>query len=141
MRLALGMVGIVLQLSAYTLMLGQERLRLVIPRQSAQANIGGTQYVVHFDPALLGPVRSDGALRIVHVASETTCGDAEIPGSIAVNTDLTPMQQAKGLIHETVHIAETCDKRNLPVDERIAEDVSDLFDSPEGPFVVKELSR
>jgi hypothetical protein len=60
-------------------------------------------------------------------------------GRIVISSQLQPKQQAIAMIHETVHIAQTCDKRALPVDEKIAQDVSDLFDSPEGLFIMKEL--
>jgi hypothetical protein len=78
-------------------------------------------------------------LRLQAAAAETRCAIGNAPGSIRISAALTPTQQAKAMIHEAVHIAQTCDLRYLPMDERIAQDVSDMLTSVEGRFIMKEL--
>ena len=115
--------------------------RLIVPAQHAEIVIGDGTYVVDFNSGLMGPVREGEDLRIEPVASEVTCGDVNTSGVIEVSSDLLPQQQAKALIQEVVHIAQTCDKRDLPVDERIAQDIADLLNSSEGSFVMRELAQ
>jgi len=114
---------------------------LLVPASYTEIVIGGGMYDVSFDPDLRGPVRNGVNLTVELVSSEVVCSDGGISGAIHVSSSLIPAQQAKALIHETVHIAQTCDKRFLPVDERIAQDIADLVNSIEGPFVLKELAQ
>ena len=78
---------------------------------------------------------------IDEVAGSTLCPTDDHPGYITISARLTPHQQAKTLLHEVVHVAEHCDHRSLDVEERIAQDVSDLLDSSEGSFVLDGLKR
>lgn len=112
--------------------------QLLVPVTSA-VTIAGAFYTISFERALLGPVSIPAGIRLESVSSQVVCPFPGVPGRIRVSADLFPKAQAKAFIHETVHIAQTCDMRDLPVDEKIAQDVSDLLDSPEGGFILKEL--
>jgi hypothetical protein len=113
---------------------------MVVPAQMT-IQIAGARYSVSFVDNLTGPVRTKNGIVLRAASSTVTCPVGSQNGKIRLSTKLQPGQQAKAFIHETVHIAEGCDKRALPVDEKIAQDVADLFDSSEGRFVVRELTR
>lgn len=113
---------------------------MVVP-SAMTIQIAGSHYSVSFVDNLTGPARIKNGIILKAAASMVTCPVGAENGRIRLDAKLTPSQQAKALIHETVHIAEGCDKRALPVDEKVAQDIADLFDSGEGRFVVKELTR
>lgn len=116
--------------------------KLIVPVPRGTVDLGGRKFDIVFLDAVYGPAEiSHGAIRIVPVASKSLCGSDGANGQIVVSSSLTPKQQAKALLHEVIHIAQSCDNRRLPVDERIAQDVSDLLDSSEGPFILKELAE
>jgi len=119
-------------------LVGCAQAQMVVPSSSIIV-ITGASYAVSFVPGLTGPVRAPSGIRMVVVASEVVCAVPGRNGWIRVSADLMPVQQAKALLHETVHIAQTCDMRELPVDEKIAQAVADLLNSAEGRFVLKEL--
>jgi hypothetical protein len=112
--------------------------QLIVPANTTVIIAGGS-YSVVFEKDVFGPVRSKNGIALTPVAAAVTCPVGMMAGRIVISSQLQPKQQAIAMIHETVHIAQTCDKRALPVDEKIAQDVSDLFDSPEGLFIMKEL--
>lgn len=114
--------------------------QLIVPSDT-DIVIAGEHYIVSFAKDLIGPVYKADGIRLERVASEVVCPVAGLHGQIRISSELIPAAQAKALIHEVTHLAQTCDKRDLPVDERIAQDVSDLLNSAVGPFVVKELTR
>jgi hypothetical protein len=114
--------------------------QLIVP-SDAEIVIAGEHYTVSFETGLIGPVYKADGIHLARVASEVVCPVAGLYGQLRVSSELIPAAQAKALIHEVVHISQTCDKRDLPVEERIAQDVSDLLNSAVGPFVVKELTR
>jgi hypothetical protein len=114
--------------------------QLVVPTATTVL-IAGSRYQVSFVSGLIGPVRVADGIEMLPVASEVVCSSDGQDGWINVSADLTQLQQAKALIHEVVHIAQNCDKRDLPVDERFAQDISDLINSPEGKFILKELGQ
>ena len=113
---------------------------LIIPPAHTFVWIAGQRYDVRISDQLEGPVSKGGILNLELIDGYSRCSVAGTPGAIGVNSTVMPVTQAKVLIHEVIHIAQSCDKRNLPLDEKIAEDVSDLFNSPLGPFVIKELT-
>lgn len=113
--------------------------QMVVPASEASVAIGGQSYRISVVSDLEGPVRGEDGLRIGTVAGVTVCPNGAVPGRVEIAAQLAPIQQAKAMIHETVHIAMTCDRRDLEVDEKIAEDVSDLLNSAEGGFVLREL--
>ena len=116
--------------------------QLMVPR-SAELSIGGDRYAIAFSSVVIGAVqdRDDGSLQMKKSDASVICADATDEGTITIRSGLQPVQEAKALIHETVHIALTCDRRPFAWDERIAQDVADLIDSPIGPFVLRYLGR
>lgn len=114
--------------------------QLIVPSDT-DIVIAGEHYAVSFEKDLIGPVYEADGLHLKRVASEVVCPVVGLHGQIRLSSDLVAAAQAKALIHEVTHLAQTCDKRDLPVDERIAQDVSDLLNSAVGPFVMKELTR
>jgi hypothetical protein len=111
---------------------------MVVP-QATVIQIAGAHYSVSFEQHVAGPVRSKKGIVLSPASATVTCAVGSADGRIVVSSQLQPKQQALAFIHETVHIAERCDNRKVAVDEKIAQDVSDLFDSPEGLFIMKEL--
>ncbi len=57
-----------------------------------------------------------------------SCPSPNGPGMIHVSSSSSLVVQRKVLIHEVVHAAIACDKREVSIEERIAEDVSALYD-------------
>lgn len=112
--------------------------QLTVP-QSADIQIGGSTYVVKFTEDLAGPVNSAAGVELRHIASEVTCPVDSLKGEIQISADLSKVKQAKALVHETVHIAQNCDKRDISLDERVAQDLADLVNGPEGYFVISEF--
>ena len=113
---------------------------LIVPSDGV-VTIAGNLYSVDFVPGLTGPVTGSTGLALQPVSSEVLCPVDIQSGLIKVDAGMLAVQQAKALIHETVHIAQTCDHRDLILDERIAQDVADLMSGAEGRFVLQELSQ
>jgi hypothetical protein len=111
---------------------------LILPHD-VDVRVGGMSYRINLQPVVTGPMRHGDKLNLANASSRMRCPNGTVPGEIAVSTQLTPLTQAKAIIHETIHIATDCDKRSLPIDEKIAQDVSDVLQSSIGPFVVREL--
>lgn len=113
--------------------------QLMVPA-SQPLHIAGGVYEIRWVDGITAAQRSDvGPLRLTAAASTVLCEAGG--GVISVDSHLSPPQQAKALIHEVVHIAQHCDHRRIAVEERVSQDVADLFDSPIGPFVIRELGR
>lgn len=79
---------------------------------------------------LVGRQTKDGKMEavIADVDGTSSCPSANGYGMIKLSSKDTIEQQRKVLIHEVVHIAMTCDQRQSTIEERIAEDVSALYD-------------
>ena len=114
----------------------------IVVAQSTYVSLYGQTYAITVvsDGPYAGRMEH-GVVVIVQVAGTTVCPDGIHPGRIAVSGRLTARQQAKAILHETVHAATLCDPRNLSAEERIAQDVADLLASPEGRFVLDGLRR
>ena len=127
--------------AALVALAGCLQAQLVVP-VDAVVTIAGRPYTVALVPVLVSHGAGGSvASRLQPVAADSVCPVDAQAGAIRISSGLFPMQQAKALIHEVVHIAQTCDDRDLPVDERIAQDVADLLNSAEGRFILKELTR
>jgi len=116
----------------------RQRDAIVVPAP-LRVEIGEESYEIELVPGLEAPASDNGFnLQLRYVASELICPNGG-SGLMKISSDLNRLEQAKAMIHETVHIAENCDDRDLAVDERIAQDIADLLQSPEGAFIVEEL--
>ena len=113
-------------------------VQLMVPH-NVDVQIGGQPYHILFQETVLGPQNHFDTLAIRPVASRVRCATVVMPGEIVFSSKLSLKEQAKAIIHEAVHVGQTCDWRNMATDERVAEDVSDVMQSPIGPFLVEEL--
>ena len=79
---------------------------------------------------LAGRQGKDGKMEavVVDVDGTSSCPSPNGYGMIKLSSKDSIEQQRKVLIHEVVHIAMACDQRNSTIEERIAEDVSALYD-------------
>jgi hypothetical protein len=114
--------------------------QMVVP-VDAHIQIAGQSYLVQLTYGLVSGVDFNGTLHLTHASADSLCAVDGHSGLLRVSSTLTPKQQAKALVHEVVHIAQTCDLRDLSADERIAQDLADLFDSKESGFLMKELTQ
>lgn len=109
---------------------------VVLPKQAVISLPEGRYLVQVCDGKCTGLQVIGGKATIVTVDGSSTCPvDENTPGVIHVESGPIPVQR-KILTHEVVHIAIKCDKRNEPLDERIAEDISSLFDSELSRFMI-----
>lgn len=114
--------------------------QMVVPLSPVWVTIGGAHYAIYIVTGVRGPQSGPQGIQLTNAAAEVRCAQGG-DGAMMIDAELSPVQQAKAMIHETVHIAETCDLRNLPLDERIARDVADLLAGAEGRFILREVER
>jgi hypothetical protein len=133
-KVRLGAFGMTLQIASVAFMAFGEKPVVVLP-QTSQVSLSGQTYAITLASGD-GPYTAKGP-----AAATSLCPAGDNPGEIQIGSKLTLRQQAKALVHETVHVAVRCDERNIAAGEKVAEAIADLLESSDGQFVIEGLKR